>query len=44
MTEPETPYRPERFSCRIYGVLKRGGKVLLTRSRFRDREIGRAHV
>lgn len=33
--------RPERapgrvFSCRIYGVLREGGKVLLTRSRFRD--------
>lgn len=24
----------ERFSCRIYGVLRRKGKVLLTRSRF----------
>ncbi|MDX6770997.1 MAG: NUDIX hydrolase [Elusimicrobiota bacterium] len=28
-----------RFSCRIYGVLHEGGKVLLTRSRFRDREF-----
>lgn len=27
------------FSCRIYGVLRDGGKVLLTRSRFREREF-----
>lgn len=26
-----------RFSCRIYGVLRDGNKVLLTRSRFRER-------
>jgi len=26
-----------QFSCRIYGVLREGDKVLLTRSRFRDR-------
>jgi 8-oxo-dGTP pyrophosphatase MutT (NUDIX family) len=26
-----------RFSSRIYGVLREGGKVLLTRSRFRER-------
>jgi 8-oxo-dGTP diphosphatase len=25
-----------RFSCRIYGVLREGGKVLLARSRFGD--------
>ncbi|MBI3552036.1 MAG: NUDIX hydrolase [Elusimicrobia bacterium] len=30
---------PERFSCRIYGVLRRGGEVLLTRSRFVDRQF-----
>lgn len=29
----------ERFSCRIYGVLRRGRKVLLTRSRFLTREF-----
>ena len=28
--------KPERFSVRVYGVLRRGGKVLLTRSRFQD--------
>ena len=28
------PLPPERFSCRIYGVLRREGEVLLTRSRF----------
>lgn len=27
------------FSCRIYGVLHEGGKVLLTRSTFRGREF-----
>lgn len=27
------------FSCRIYGVLREDGKVLLTRSRFRDVEF-----
>lgn len=27
------------FSCRVYGVLYEGGKVLLTRSRFKDREF-----
>lgn len=26
-----------RFSCRIYGVLREGNRVLLTRSRFLDR-------
>jgi 8-oxo-dGTP pyrophosphatase MutT (NUDIX family) len=26
-----------RFSCRVYGVLREGDKVLLTRSRFHDR-------
>lgn len=26
-----------QFSCRIYGVLRQEGKVLLTRSRFRER-------
>lgn len=26
--------KPERFSCRIYGVLQRGRKILLTRSVF----------
>lgn len=31
--------RPERFSCRIYGVLRENGKVLLTRSRFGRREF-----
>jgi 8-oxo-dGTP pyrophosphatase MutT (NUDIX family) len=30
---------PERFSCRIYGVLRRRGEVLLTRSRFIDRQF-----
>lgn len=30
---------PERFSCRIYGVLQRGPDVLLTRSRFIKREF-----
>lgn len=30
---------PERFSCRIYGVLRRGSEVLLTRSRFIDRQF-----
>jgi len=29
----------EAFSCRIYGVLLRGKQVLLTRSRFIDREF-----
>ncbi|MBI4371375.1 MAG: NUDIX hydrolase [Elusimicrobia bacterium] len=28
-----------RFSCRIYGVLREGDKVLLTRSRFRGSEF-----
>ena len=27
------------FSCRIYGVLHENGRVLLTRSAFRDREF-----
>ena len=31
--------KPERFSCRIYGVLRRGDRVLLTRSRFKTREF-----
>lgn len=30
---------PEQFSCRIYGALLRGKEVLLTRSRFVDREF-----
>jgi 8-oxo-dGTP pyrophosphatase MutT (NUDIX family) len=29
--------KAERFSCRIYGVLRREGKVLLARCRFADR-------
>ena len=29
--------KPERFSCRIYGVLRRGRQVLLTRSVFLTR-------
>lgn len=29
----------ESFSCRIYGVLRRGDKVLLTRSRFLETEF-----
>ena len=33
------PLRPERFSCRIYGVLRRGHEILLTRSRFIKREF-----
>ncbi len=33
--EPEV----QAFSCRIYGVLLRGREVLLTRSRFIDREF-----
>ncbi|HVA65354.1 MAG TPA: NUDIX hydrolase [Elusimicrobiota bacterium] len=33
------PETPQFFSCRIYGVLRRGGRVLLTRSRFIDREF-----
>lgn len=28
-----------RFSCRIYGVLRDGDRVLLTRSRFKDRSF-----
>jgi len=31
--------KPDRFSCRIYGVLLRGEEVLLTRSRFITREF-----
>lgn len=31
--------KPERFSCRIYGVLQRDNKVLLTRSVFIKREF-----
>lgn len=30
---------PEIFSCRIYGVMLRGREVLLTRSKFIDREF-----
>jgi len=30
---------PAAFTCRIYGVLLRGKKVLLTRSRFQDIEF-----
>ncbi len=30
---------PQFFSCRIYGVLRRGSKILLTRSRFIDQEF-----
>lgn len=33
------PLVPERFSCRIYGVLRRGREVLLTRSRFSKLEF-----
>jgi 8-oxo-dGTP pyrophosphatase MutT (NUDIX family) len=33
------PLPPERFSCRIYGVLRRDGQVLLARSRFRTCEF-----
>ncbi|HAM37045.1 MAG TPA: hypothetical protein DEB40_05580 [Elusimicrobia bacterium] len=33
-------HRPERFSCRVYGILPRGGReVLMTRSVFLDREF-----
>ena len=39
MIEIGRPLRPERFSCRIYGVLRRQDKVLLTRSRFIKREF-----
>lgn len=31
--------QPEYFSCRVYGVLKRGERILLTRSRFADLEF-----
>ena len=31
--------KPERFSCRVYGVLRRGNQVLLTRSLFIRREF-----
>ena len=31
--------KPDRFSCRIYGILREGGKVLLTRSKFISREF-----
>lgn len=31
------PAEPRAFSCRVYGVLREGGKVLLTRSIFRGR-------
>lgn len=30
---------PRAFSCRIYGVLRSQGRVLMTRSRFRGREF-----
>jgi 8-oxo-dGTP pyrophosphatase MutT (NUDIX family) len=33
------PLVPERFSCRIYGVLRRGEDVLLARSRFGNIEF-----
>lgn len=36
---PGVPLRPERFSCRIYGVLRREDQILLTRSRFIAREF-----
>lgn len=29
----------EGFSCRVYGVVREGSKVLMTRSRFVDREF-----
>jgi 8-oxo-dGTP diphosphatase len=29
-----SPLKPERFSCRIYGVMRRDHEILLTRSRF----------
>lgn len=28
---------PDYFSCRVYGVLREGRRVLLTRSKFKDR-------
>jgi 8-oxo-dGTP diphosphatase len=31
--------KPERFSCRIYGVLQKDRQVLLTRSRFATRQF-----
>ena len=34
-----SPLTPTSFSCRIYGVLRRGSEVLLTRSRFIKREF-----
>ena len=39
MIKTGEPLRPERFSCRIYGVLLRERRVLLTRSRFIKREF-----
>jgi 8-oxo-dGTP pyrophosphatase MutT (NUDIX family) len=30
---------PERFSCRIYGLLRRGGNILMSRCRFMDRQF-----
>jgi 8-oxo-dGTP diphosphatase len=30
---------PSGFSVRVYGVLRRAGKLLLTRSRFKDKEF-----
>lgn len=30
---------PAGFSCRVYGVLREGGKILLTRSRFQKSEF-----
>jgi 8-oxo-dGTP pyrophosphatase MutT (NUDIX family) len=30
---------PERFSCRIYGVLRRGEDILMSRCRFMDRQF-----
>jgi 8-oxo-dGTP pyrophosphatase MutT (NUDIX family) len=31
--------KPEEFSCRIYGVLREAGQILLTRSTFRGTEF-----
>lgn len=39
MIDPGPPLKPEGFSCRIYGLLRRGEQVLLTRSRFGRREF-----
>lgn len=37
--EQRSAHKPEIFSCRIYGVLRRGPDVLLTRSKFADFEF-----